>query len=483
MADTPPEQDARLSISTGTEFEAIDQSYGFETWFDPTESIDWSAEAQLETLRNEDREREVLAVASIAWRPVIAALRNPAVELEGRWSESRRVMTVGGEATSAAFGASGWSLRQHLFIEEEEEVGERLTSGEELLYLQWRRELQRDSWSLALRSTVDLSWSDASSSEPDSLSELYAYFLDYQKLSLGVGLFSRGLSSASLYFDLTRKWSSGEGSAYTAGALDFYRDWFGSSGFCTLGLRVERRVYEAAGDSLAGYSSGLRPYWEGEWVGRWSSGGEGAQVETDLRLTGTAYDEYSSAAEESVTVDLDDLGSIDTDRLRLEFELLAARDLLPLLRAPREPFGGEDAWIESPWLESLRYGAGLAIDRLWLAEGAGEFTALGARFELSARCGRLLGGAWLELALESGYRNYRGDGDALALDLAGLSFSFAQSDYAYVEASLVGGGRLPAGFEWEGYAFLDTEIHTGLEDDAHLLAVTIALTRRWDVLR
>ena len=148
--------DPRLSLTAGTEFEATDQSFGFQTWLDPAEAIDWTSQTRLETLRNVEYERELLATLGLTYRPRSESLLRPEVGLAGSWGERRRSLGLRGEAASRDFRAEGWSVRQSLQIEEQEEsTGARLTTGEELLYLRWRRAITPERWSLAVRSTLD----------------------------------------------------------------------------------------------------------------------------------------------------------------------------------------------------------------------------------------------------------------------------------------------------------------------------------------
>jgi len=77
----------------------------------------------------------------------------------------------------------------------------------------------------------------------------------------------------------------------------------------------------------------------------------------------------------------------------------------------------------------------------------------------------------IELALLAGNAITAATG-SLVFDAGGLSFSFAQTDYDFLELSLIGGGRLPGSLEWQLHAFLDRELHSAGEDDARLSSIT-----------
>jgi len=476
---TPP---PRLSLSSGLDIEGEEQSFGLSSWFDPAGSIDPTAE-DLEPLRYDDRNTEALAVFGFEARPGGASAGSPRFELESRWGERRRALWGEGEAAWDSGPFRGLSLRNHLQIEDEREdragtQRARLSFGQELLHVRWKRPIGRTGVSAVGRGSLDLSWAGGEAVETDSLAALYAFFLDYRKAGAGLGLTTGGASGGSMYFDFAAKRTDlGRTGSYDAGSLELLYNGFARAGFWTLDLRGERRRYLEA--DAEEHSSSLRSYWSAELKGDWQRLFAPLEIETGFQASATRYD--PPAVDDTLDAGIEGLGSLNADRLRLQADVLFAHDFLSVT----DP----DALLRlmetapSDRLASLRCGVGATAERLWLDEATGEYHSLGGRFEVEARGGEGLGEVWIELALLAGKRDYRGDGEGLVFDAGGLSFSFAQTDYDFLELSLIGGGRLPGSLEWQLHAFLDRELHSAGEDDARLSSITLALRRSWALLR
>jgi hypothetical protein len=477
-ADAP--LDPRVEIACGLEFEGLDQSFGFETWFDPAAS--WPVEEDLELLRSWMREAELLGLLEILARTPGSQAWDARVQLETRWGPERQSLAAEGEGVWNSGALRGLSLRNHLQLDSEEDGGDaggQATSGQELFQCRWKHPLG-ESLRGIVRGEADVSWSDQDDAAEDSLGALYAYFLDYRKVSAGIGITTSGAGSASAYLDFTRKRATASGGgSYDAGALELLCGGFSAAGLWSVGVRGERRYYPVAVDSLAEYSSVLRSYWEADLTSVWQRLFGAFEIKGSLELTGTRYDRVASG--DSLDADLGTLG-IDADRLRLDGELLAAHDLLGLDISDAMLLGQGAGRAGQAWVQSLRCGAGLTGERLWLDGATGEYTSLGAKAELSLSAGPALGEAWCEASVEAGRRDYLGGGDALVFDVGGFSFSFAQSDYTFLSVSLLAAGRLPFALEWECYGFLEEERHEAGEDDARLVSLNLALKRRWSLV-
>jgi len=477
-ADAP--LDPRVEIACGLEFEGLDQSFGFETWFDPAAS--WPVEEDLDLLRSWMRETELLGLLEILARTPGSQAWDGRVQLESRWGPERQSLAAEGEGLWNSGALRGLSLRNHLQLDSEEDGGDaggQATSGQELLQCRWKRSLN-GRLSGILRGEADVSWSDQDDAAGDSLAALYAYFLDYRKVSAGIGIATGGAGSAAAYLDVTRKRATaGGGGSYDAGTLELLCGGFSSAGFWSVEVRGERRYYPVTVDSLAEYSSSLRSYWEADLTSVWQRLFGASEIKGSLELTGTRYDRV--AAGDSLDANLGSLG-IDADRLRLDSELLVAHELLGPDISDAVLLGQGTGRAGQAWVENLRCGAGLTGERLWLDGATGEYTSLGAKAELSLSAGPALGEAWCEASVEAGRRDYLGDGDALVFDVGGFSFSFAQSDYTFLSVSLLAAGRLPFSLEWECYGFLEEERHEAGEDDARLVSLNLALKRRWSLV-
>jgi hypothetical protein len=469
---------ARLELSAGLELEGLRESFGFESLFDAGESDLGSITAA--GSRYHEVETELLGLLGLHWVGGTGRAWEPTVAVDLRAGELRRSLSVGGEARCRAGLLQGLLIRNHLSVDDEEdrETGERLESGQNLLTVRWQRDPTELSRHLVLRSTLDLSWGSAEPAPGDTAVAAYAEFLNHRKWSLGVGIASSGFSSSSLFFDLARKWTDAAGStAYTSAALTWDRNRFALDGGLDLQARAERRRYEASGepDSLGSVSSALRSYYELELYARWRRPLLGGELEASGRAVGDLYDGDAEAAGEADSLlPLTSIETLNRDRLRLEVDLLLFRNL----RRWSWESVLEDTLARSA-VERVRLGAGPAADILWGEAGSGDYRSFGGRAEIELRGGSRLGDAWIELGIELGRRSYRGTNDALVFDLGTTSFSLAQTDFTYTELSLIGGGRLPLGLEWQGYAFLEDERHTAAEDDVRLFSISAALLRRW----
>ena len=204
--------------------------------------------------------------------------------------------------------------------------------------------------------------------------------------------------------------------------------------------------------------------------------GEAQRVDANLLLAGILYD---AAPDES---DDEDFGSLDDDQLRAEVELLLRRTFIG------SSFGvGGDRFIDE-----LEIGLGATGELLRCRPATRDAAALGARMEVSTRGAKRGATWWLHGALEGGRFTYAAERRAdeedpsntsVALSYQDLSLSLAQTDYTYLEVTLIGGGELPLGFEWEGYLSVNREWHTVADDDAHMLFFSLALKRRWPLWR
>ena len=472
-----------LQVSSGVDFEGEEQALGFSSWVDPSGPLDPTPD-ELETLRHRDRRAEFLAALGFEVRPGGPRVGAPRLAFEGRWGERRRSLWGEGEAAWDAGALRGLSLRNHLQIEDEREdaqtpaAASRLSSGQELLYVRWKRALGRTGLDYLARGSIDFSWAGGDAVEGDSLAALYAFFLDYRKASAGIGLATGGASGASLHFDVASKRAdSGRSGSYDAGSLEMLCGGFAQAGFWSCDMRGERRVYQDA--TLEEHSSSLRSFWEAQLDVDVQRLFAALEIEAALQVNATRYD--PPAENDTLDAGIPGLGSLNADRLRVQADLLCAHDFFAVrdaatLLAETEAGRGRGC-------ESLRCGAGASAERLWLDGGTGEYHALGGKAEVEIRTGEAVGEAWLQLAVLAGRRDYRGDGEGLVFDAGGLSFSFSQTDYDFLEVSLIGGGRLPGSLEWQLHAFLDRELHGAGEDDARLSSVTLALRRAWTLVR
>jgi len=474
----PSPSPPRLALTSGLEVEGSRESFGFESLFDAGGSDIGSIEPT--TVRYRERETQLRALLGLEWQRPHHGPWDASAELATRWGEARRSLTFGASAACDSGRWAGWSLRELLLWDDEDEGEEgALRSVQNLLYLR-RRPVAAGRWEWVVRGTLDRSWAEAKEAADEAgVYAAYAGYLDYTKASFGCGRASGGLDAASLYLDLERKWIAPEsGSAYTALAAEWSRARYGRQGLLDGQLRLERRHYvdPPRGDDSLATTSALRSFYEAESYVHWERTRGGGELEATARLTGNLYDEADTGALDDTlgTAGLDE--TLNADRLRLECDLLASREWVAGPNELATALGAQGL------LARCATGVGPVLDRLWTRGGAGDFRGLGVRTELSAAGGAAAGDAWCELSCEVGQRWHDGDG-GLVFDLGTGSFSLAQTDYRYVELALIGAGALPRGWSWELYAFFDHEWHSQSADDIELFTVRGAIRKRWALIR
>jgi hypothetical protein len=457
----------RLECAIGAECEGLEQDFGDASLFGGESPTDSAPDDVLEALRVREREADVMGVAEFMLRSGTGTAWRPALFLKARVGENRRAVSADGEFSAPSGWAKGFSI-QNAFFWDEQENDDR-TAGQDLLYLRWKRRPPGSSRTFSVRGALDLSWASG-----DSLARLF----DYRRASMRLGLSGSGLGYYSCFLDLSRKWvDEGATGAYDAIAAECARGWMRSSTNIDVEVRAERRVYRpgSATSDSADVVSSLGSFWEGEVYSRWRRTFPWLELRSTVRLSGTLYDDQSGGDE----IAEEEIGSAYDDRFRAEVDLLLRKELV----------GGFDINAElgaasgSGFIDALELGIGPTIDLLRLKGAGGDFSACGARVELSAQGGPRLGGFWCDFSLEAGRRNYRGDGSALVFDFQGIDFSLSQTDYTYYRISLIGGGELPLFLEWEAYLSLDQERHTDPADDGRLLSFSIALKRCWCLRR
>lgn len=449
---------SRLVGFAGAEIEGLEQVLGDASFFVGDVPTQGTPEDVIESLRLRERDTDLMVLAALeyysghdCWSPVASG--------EVKIGEQRRVVTADGRIYLRGDASRGLSL-QNLFFWDEQRDEDRST-GQDLTYLRWTRPLGGDR-TLSVRGAFDVSWASG-----DTLAALF----DYRRASLRLGLGHGQAARTRWALELGHKWVSALSSgAYDMAVLEWSRGDFGQAGSSDIEARVERRVYQPAGRSseTGGDLATLGSYWDGEIYLRFSRAVGRVEFEPRLRISGTLYDDSEE----------DDLGGTYQDRVRAEFDLLLNRSLLGA--ADLTSLLAGDAPQRS--LESIEIGIGPVVDLLRVRGADGDFLAAGGRIRLSGQGGQRLGRAWLDLGIEVGRRNYRGDGADLVFDYDGVSFSLAQTDYTYYEISAIGGGRLPLGLEWESYLSLDQETHTDAADDGKLISFSFALRRSWCLL-
>jgi hypothetical protein len=435
-----PRAGALLEWRGGLEVEGRRESFGFESLFGPDEVV---VSADSSGSRFREREIEALAVFGVDLRPAGGSAGN-GVDLELRAGATRRSLALDAAGTVGR-PLTGLVVRNQLTGDDEDERGgDPLRSVQDLLSLRWAP--GGSGWRPSLRGALDLSWAEAGESA-DTLAAIDARYLRYRRVSLGLGLLRGAYGERSLFVQADRKWiEGGTPGAYEGLTLHA----LGAAGGWDLDVRLERRRYLGiAPDSLSG---ALAPYWEAEGYAIWARRGPRWGLEATTRASGTRFDRRGATPDSSESAAI---AALDADRLELATEWMVRRSA------------------------AIECAAGLTGDQLWLRRGSGEYHALGARLEASAHAGPALGEGWLELAIEAGRRDYRGGGGSLNFDFEGLSLSLAQSDYTYFEGSIIGGGKLPLGAEWQIFASLDREEHDRPEDDGLLFSCDLTVLRRW----
>ncbi len=461
---------ARIVLSTGFEVEGLREIFGFES----LSSLDVGSgepsgtpgldPVDLENLELKDRETNFLGTLGLYARTSEAAPLEASIDVDAGLGEVRRSLSAETFLAGRGGGLAELSLRDLLLFDREEDG---TTSAQNILYLYWKPRLGESGWRLRTRGALDVSRTDESDLEvrvsqadsvgTDTTQTISLGFLDYQKLSVRLEVARWDLVSTSVGLELGRKWVEGDGGgSYEAASLFANQGWFLRHGSLDLDAEVERRRY-------LGPSSVLESYWEADLRARWMGQGEPYRLDGNLSAEATRYD--PGPAEDEA------LGLLEDDRVLLETDLILRRRLIA-----EEVLLGEDAL-----LTGMDLGLGAAAELLRHRDGEGDGFSLGARLETSARGGGSRMPWWFECTAEAGQRRYRSQGGAEALT-EGASFSFSQTDHAYLELTAMGGGDLPWGLRWDGYLSWDQEWHDEEGDDARLWSFSFGLTKRWFLL-
>ncbi|MFC1572909.1 hypothetical protein ACFL6M_04845 [Candidatus Eisenbacteria bacterium] len=458
-----------LIVSYGCEVEGLQQSFGGESLTSLTVATDASIEAgepvddQLEEFRFVEHETAPLALVELSMSSPGGGLESM-LDVEAKAGEFRKALSAEGWMHGSLGGVANLSVRDFFYWDQED-----AETVQNLLYVGWTPPLGGRGWRLDTRGSLDISRTEETDldlsfyeDEPDADSVATAWlgFLNYEKVGLRLGFSRIGLRSASFAVDLSRKWVQGSSSgAYQAISLLASRGWFSTWGMLDLDAELQRRHYESR-------SAALGSFWEGELRGRWMREREPTRFEAGLSVTGTLYDRSRELDEN------EEIFLWEENRLVVEAEAMLRRALV----------GGTFSLDESKAVEELEIGVGPTAELLRLKHGDGDAVSAGGRLETSVRGGGRETAWWLESSVESGRRSYRNDGASDRLTVDGLSLSLSQTDYTYVELSIMGGGALPFSLEWESYLSLDKEWHTRGEDNAELLSFSLAIKHRWDLL-
>ncbi len=456
-------QDGSLILATGVELEGLDESFGGEflgLLSDGNSSDiggDGTVDDQISGLRYRDRESSLLAVAELRGYTSSRSSLNGLIDLEAKVGEKRRSLTAETTASGREGSWSKLSVRNLLMVDEEQDGA---TSLQDLLYLRLKQSLGQSDWQLAFRGTLDFSRAEGSEGDADSVLTDWYDYLDYEKAGLRIEVSRWGLSNSALAVKGARKWSHGASLGdYTEVGLSAEQGWFRESGMLNLDAEVERRSYKEEGGTLPSfYEASFSGYWFGQVNPR------GWQAK--LLISGTDYDEPDT------TSSLDGFSVFNDDVIEVEAELMWRTYLVGGLLADRR--GALFGEVE------LGIGPAAKLRRYNHATGDGQ--GAGGRLEAAVR-GELAGDRWwLEAGCELGRYDYRASGDSTQLAFEDLTLSLAQSDYTYLELSLICGGRLPYALEWEGYGSIDQEWHSAADDNARLISFSLALRRRFDLL-
>ena len=196
-------------------------------------------------------------------------------------------------------------------------------------------------------------------------------------------------------------------------------------------------------------------------------------------MTATAidYDEQGGDLEEELGEDL--IGIFGDDNVDVDIELLWRTYLLGGSLVGGSLVGGSPTSARQKFLSTVEVSVGPTAELNRYEEGDGDGTAVGGRFEAALRGGSGGGDWWIEAGCEVGWHDYRADGAASEFSFDGLTLSLSQTDFTYLEASLICGAALPLALEAEGYFSLDQEWHTAAEDNARLLSFSVALRHRF----
>lgn len=468
----------RLTLTGGCEVEALREAFGFASFFDAA----GDGAIEVAGARYRDHRGEARALLGLDWEAPAGRSWSAEAGLDARAGSARRSIQMRGEARRDSAALRGLRLRHHLLLDEQrgDDAADDLRSAQSLLQLEWNPGGRGAGRDLVLRGSSDLSRAQTGGAAGDTALALYADFLDYSRFTLGAGLESGGLNGSFLGIEATRRLarSPGANSSWAA-TLEWRRSRWSLAGSLDLEARLQRRRYDASGDgdSLAAVSSALPSYDEAEVAGRITRRLAFAELSADLRLTGDLYRRRPAEAPGDSLLPILMGDGLDADRLRLEAQWLLRRELLDR----------EDLSIGAPagrrWAAGFSAGAGATADLLWTDGGGSDSRAGGLRVECRGRGGSALGEAWLETGVEIGRRLYPGERDALVFAVGEATFSLLQTDFTYLELSIVGGGRLPWALRWEGSAFLTREAHGDPGDDISLFSLRVALLREWALAR
>jgi hypothetical protein len=454
---------ARLVLSLGAELEGLDESFGGEslTVFPSSTSPDITGggaiDDQLSGLRYRDRETGLLGTLRLRGQTAYERPLHAYFDVDAKAGEGR--FSVSADATAAGRTGAWAGLNVHnLLMFDREQDGAQ--SVQDLLYLRWRRALGEGPWYLALRSTLDLSRAEGAGGERDTLLTDWYEYLDYEKGGVRLELGRTGLSSTVVSAGAARKWTHASGVGdYQEYTLQAEQGRFWERGMLDCDLLLQHRAYEEDGASLPSFSElAFTSYWFGQ--------SEPSSWRCRLMVTGTLYDvEAAQAPGDSL---VDDLFSVfNDDKIQIDAELLWRTYLV----------GGLLSMTREGLVSACEVGLGPAFKLNRYRHAVGDGSGVGAHLECALR--GALGGAswWWEASCEVGRHDYRNEGDGSSLSFGDLTLSLSQTDFTYLEASLILGAKLPHGVEIEGFFMLDQEWHTSPQDNARLLSFRVAVRR------
>ncbi len=447
-----------LMLGLGLEVEGLRESFGVESllsdlYEEDASGVSVQPEDALELLRFGERETAPLGVVELFARNRPGGPVGARLDLEAKAGRLRRAVTAEGQVVGNRGPWAGLALSDLLLWDREVDES---TNMQNLLYLRWRRPIG-GRWRLGLRGTHDYSRVTSGIPFANDSTGVLLTFLNYNRVAVRCDFSRLDWTSSMLALDLSRKWVEGTGAgSYRAMALLANQSWFLSSSMLDVDVEVQRRRYEGEASSLASF-------WDTDVSGRWFAESGPMRIETYVRFTGMLYDD---AEEEN-----DDLSLFARDRWTLEAEVLLRR----YLRGGPSP-------TRPGVFSQLEVGLGPTIEMSREEDGASDANSLGGRLVTSVRGGGRQWSWWLDLRLESGRRDHLATGDSGSLSFGDITFTLSQTDYTYLDFSLIGGGGLPLKLQWEGYLALDREWHALSAEDADLLFFSIALKRRFAIL-
>lgn len=463
-----------LVLSVGAEVEGLDESFGgesltiFSQEINPDITGGGAADDQIAELRYRDREVNVLASARLRGRTAYDGPLRAYFDVDAKAGDDRFSFSADATATAREGRLAGLHLRNLVMFDREQDGSH---SVQDLCYLRLRRPLGASPWHVAVRGALDFSRAKGASADGDTLLTDWYDYLDYEKGGLRLELGRTGLSNTSLSAGVARKWthSSGLGD-YAEYRLSAQQGWFWDRGMLDGELTYERRAYRDEDSSIPSFHElGLFLYWFGQ----------SAPSGWRCRLTATAidYDERGGDLEEELGEDL--IGIFGDDNVDVDIELLWRTYLLGGSILGGSLTDGSLTSARQKLLSTVEVSVGPTAELNRYEEGDGDGAAVGGRLEAALRGGSGRGDWWLEAGCEVGWHDYRADGAASELSFDGLTLSLSQTDFTYLEASLICGAALPWALEAEGYFSLDQEWHTASEDNARLLSFSLALRHRF----